>query len=438
MTARARSICFGGLFAIATIGYAVQCFTPIRITQDALNYLWLGTSASHGEGFTVKGAPTLSPLGYPGLICLMIKIGLGRSWCLNLLNLLGIGVGLAAVRSMARSRGLSDNQFYTVVLVCLFSFALIKHAAIPMTDVPFFGISLAAIAVAESAAIRTGRDAWVRWTFSLLLMATGFSLRVAGITGLVVVLFEFIKAILRGAGRVRIAAAGLLTLMGIGTLVGLIVWERRPGATTGTPVNQELAVLGRQPLTIVVGRHFLELGQVVLNVPQSKVPGGTPTTVPVGFLLLYAAAGLIVVGAVGLALIRVRGHWTPARTFLICYSFMIFLWPYLPGQGVEPRMWLPVAPLFALELLSNPLPLPAGRILRPALCCYTFCFVAVGIVALSYSVFLTVSRRHFLNLEMIQPWRSEYDVWLLHRPEPLGRVADPQVVSILREFGGNR
>lgn len=437
MNTRALRVVFWCLFASAVTGYVIQCFTPLRLNQDALNYLGLAASASKGQGFTVQGAPTISPLGYPALIWLMLKLGLGHSWCLNFVNLLGIAVGLLATRFIARARGVSGARFRIVIVACLFSFAFIKHAAIPMTDVPFFGVTLAALALAESAATMTGRRAWIRWGISLVLAIAALSLRVAGITGLLVLLFECMRAAYRRSGRGRVAVLVLLGSIAVGIVTGLAMWERRPGATTGTPVLLELAEYKRQPVLTIIGRHITEFGQVVLNIPQSKVPGGTPLTLPFGFLFLYFTAALAVIAAYGLILARSRRSLTPARIFLICYSAMIFLWPYQHGQGVDPRMWLPALPLFVVELLSKeaPLRLSASRTVRFAVYSYATCFILLGIAAFAYSGVLTISQRAFLNLEMIQQWRPEYEVWLTHKTPP-GTVADPHVVSILREFGG--
>ncbi len=78
---------FWSLCAIAAAGYFVQLFTRLRLTEDATIYLSIAHSAAKGKGFLFQGAPSKFPLGYPALIALLARAGLGRALYLNLLNL---------------------------------------------------------------------------------------------------------------------------------------------------------------------------------------------------------------------------------------------------------------------------------------------------------------------------------------------------------------
>ena len=425
---------FGCLAALALAGYLLQSFTPIRLTEDAIIYLTVANSAIDGQGFTYQGALTSSPLGYPVIVVLLAKVGLARSWCLNIFNVLAIIAGLAGVRSIALSRGLSRERLAIVTLTCVYSFAMIKHAALPLADISFFGVTVAAVALAEKAALKNGQSAWIYWAFSLLLAAVGLSLRVAGIVGVVALLFESWKAAIRGSRKARIAATVVFAATGAAAVAGLAAWVTRPGASTGTPVVKILGVFTEKPLFSILSDHFLDLGEIVLNLPLSKVPSGLHPA--------FYAAGFFTIALVGAILYRSRGNWSPGKTFLVCYSTMVFLIAYTPGSGMEPRYWLPALPLLAMELLSKENPLigraAASRMFRIGAGCYGIYFVLMGSLALGYSSLLTLDQGAFLSAPAIASWKPEYEEWMLHRSPAPGSAADARILPLLKTFGGDR
>jgi hypothetical protein len=134
---------------------------------------------------------------------------------------------------------------------------------------------------------------------------------------------------------------------------------------------------------------------------------------PAGFLLLLA---------VGVAIARSRERWSPGRTFVLCYSLMIFASPYPPGTGSEPRYWMPILPLFLMEIISwpNARSVLANRKIRFAIQAYVVYFIAAGIGALGYSDLISVSRPRFLNSNFAAQWRPQYEAWMRHLPANCG------------------
>ena len=80
--------------AIVVLLYALQAFGPLRLANDGIVYLSLATSALDGHGFTFHGAPERYPLGYPALLFLLAKTGLGKPWAFVGLNVLLLMVGI--------------------------------------------------------------------------------------------------------------------------------------------------------------------------------------------------------------------------------------------------------------------------------------------------------------------------------------------------------
>ena len=417
------------LCALAAIGYLVQCFTPLRMTEDSVIYLSVAHSVAEGKGFLYRGVPiTWFPPGYPALISLLKVAGLGNSFYINLLNLLAGGAGLLAVRSIARSRDLQRGRLCIVYLAFVYSFIVIKDAAMPLSDLVFFGVTLTAIAVAESAARLRGRHAWIRWACSLSLAVASVSVRWVGFAVVTALLFECWRAALRGPRTARLTAAILLGLAALITAAGFLKWAANPGSLAMLVFQ----VYKNKPPGEIVTSHLPDLGQLVLNVPQSKLPERVRGVMyPAGFVLL---------AFVGLSLVRSRHAWSPGKTFALCYSLMIFCAPYTPGAGSEPRYWLPVFPLFIMEIISgeNLFSALASRRVGFAAHTYAVYFLAAGIGALGYSDLMSVSRKVFLDANIISRYQPAYRAWLLHLPPDSESDTDPRILPILREYGGKK
>ncbi len=300
-----------------------------------------------------------------------------------------------------------------------------------LSDIVFFGVTITAVALAESAVKFSGYQAGFRWAASLAIAALSISIRLAGIAAVLALLFECWRIALRSRRSVRIAATAVFAIAAVAAAAIIVRWTTRPGTGAGTPVIDMIRVYTyKSPVTIVSG-HFPDLGQLVLNIPQSILKGN------IG--LVFYPAGLLLLVAVGLAMGVSSKRWTPGKTFAIVYSLMILCAPYTPGGGSEPRYWLPVLPLFLAELTSLDIWTAAlkRRNVRIGLVSYALYFVLAGIAALGYGDLVSVSKNAFLSSNMIAGWRTEYNAWLLHDESDVLQ-ADPQILQILREYDGSQ
>jgi hypothetical protein len=422
------------LFGLAAAGYLFQSFTPLRLTRDAIIYLSLGSSAAHGHGFLFENAPSKFPSGYPWIIKLLTMAGLGRSLYLNLFNFLALGLGVLALRSIARTREVGPLIFRITILICMFSYPMIKHAALPLSDLCFFGVSLSAVAIAERAShSHNTEQAVVRWVMALLLALATVGLRIAG-AGVILALFvDCSVRLLRVSRRLRLVAMLLLGAVGAGSLFIFTRWAMRPGTTAGTDVSLILRMYLDRSIFAIIGDHFVDLGQIVINVPSSFVPGG---------LVIYYLAGFLALIVAVFFTSRAASEWSPSRTFVVFYTAMIFFFAYPVGTGSEPRLLLPVLPLFIFEVLSAAPALNlSGKFRRRVATLagvYLGLFLVAGAGAFVYSARITASRDAFLRSQGIALWRTEYESWLRHSPIPPGAEIDPDVPPVLREYGGDR
>ena len=143
-----------------TLGlYALHAFTPLRIDGDTTEYLVIAAWIADGNGIPTDAS---FPPGLPLLFAGLDELGLARSWAIVLLNCGFLVLGLAALANvLRRDLGYSSLGIAAISTVTLLSFPLIRMASHPLSDVPFFGLGLAAVALASAsrrrAATRSSR-----------------------------------------------------------------------------------------------------------------------------------------------------------------------------------------------------------------------------------------------------------------------------------------
>jgi hypothetical protein len=416
------------LLGFAAVGYFIQCFTPLRLTGDVIKYLSMASSAGRGLGFTRQGESAGYPPGYPALIWALERMGLSSPFFLNLLNLAALAGAMLALASIARTRRMSGTAM-SAIIACLFSYVVVKHAALQLTDTAFLCVTTVSIAMAELATESKGRRAGAFWTCAFLSAALGIALRTAGLVTVPVLLFECWRTEFRSHRLIAWKSAILFGLVLVAFAGAGFRWTfSREMGHEGTAIPEHVKALTRRPFVDLVGAHLVEFGALGLNVPPSKLPPGvTP---------LFYAAGFSLAGLAGLGLVRSRRQWTVGKTFLVCYSLVVLLWP----ENVDPRFWLPVIPLLALEVLTAVKPITGASSpgIRFIAWSYAVCFVLAGAIAIGYSIRLTVSRQAFLDAPANKHWKPTYEAWMRAGRAPNSSGIDPEVFSLLREFGGDR
>ena len=124
---------------IVAIVYLAQIATPLRLINDGVDYLLQASSAIDGNGFLVHGVRSMRPPGYPALIWVLAKAGIGKSWAIVALNCLLLGIGCVASYFVLRdSFGFSGEVAQFISLLTLLSFLMIRNVTYPLSDICFF------------------------------------------------------------------------------------------------------------------------------------------------------------------------------------------------------------------------------------------------------------------------------------------------------------
>ena len=102
--------------------------------------------------------------GYPWLLSNLLRVGLVSSVNLVALNLFFVAVGLLCLfYALLPKLGLNRRQSLLIVCMTLSSWVVIKHAPIPLTDIPFFAISLLSLTLMDKARSSCSNQAAIVW-----------------------------------------------------------------------------------------------------------------------------------------------------------------------------------------------------------------------------------------------------------------------------------
>lgn len=396
----ARGVAVCAALAVVSVGYVLHALTPLRIDSDVTEYLvsaaWIadGHGIPHGASF---------PPGLPLLIAGLDTLGLAHSSPIVLMNLAFLVAGLVAVASIVRrDLGLSMLATAAVCLVTLLSFPVIRTASHPLSDVPFFGVALSAVALASAA---RRRASYALFAGAVVLSAAACSLRTIGFA-LLPMLFAALPA-----RRARVVFAAVLAPVFVLAYVvvapGRYVVEAED-RWTSAPLSTLVTHLWR-----LAG----SLGELSLNAPRERVPEAVNMWYPVlGVLALVA----IVAGAWG-----VRRAAPVAVTFVASLVAMLVVWPF-----VDARLLMPTIP-FLVVFAARGLLAGSGRSLRLVARVWPVAFVAAGIVVMAVSLRITFAGDNFPE-EYGANLRSTYRVaWGTGAP---GGTVDPRALWALRRY----
>ena len=372
---------FRSLLLLLGICYLLQVFSPLRLNTDAIAILSMGESAAHGGGFLDSGQKTVFPPGYPALLAVLLTLGLAHPWVIVGLNVVFLTVGLYAVNSLLIREFFEDRA--VVLIICSFfllSYVVVKHFTIPLTDVPFFCLSMSCIADTSQTtnvhsnwrfAVLTG-TAWLLAVASITVRSIGLAL----LPPLVFALLsspQFKLILERLSLRTKMIIVVIAVFVGAGTAY---VFEN----TSYWRIFISDAKIANIFILIfqIPSYRFRELGELFGNLPTTRMPPKLLAVVPWMGLLLFLLTFF------GLATKR---RMSPTEVFLVCYMGILFAWPYY-----DARFWLPVIPLL---IAYSVLAVKSLRIPKAAITIYCIIFATLGFGAIAYSTRITFAGGKF-------------------------------------------
>jgi hypothetical protein len=411
---------------LVSLVYLVQIASPLRLVGDGVDYLLQASSAADGNGFRVHGEQSMRPPGYPALIFLLVKAGIGKSWAIVALNCLLLGIGCWSSYYVLRSAFAFEAASAEIIcLLTLLSFVMVKHVTYPLSDICFFGVSMPCLLLLLRAEAETSPGRYWQLAVAAPLLVFCIELRTIGVALIPAFAWAAVggvrwaKSVPQWLRQHRIASL-LLLLLAIAAMAwaGRMFLHSRYLQFNAKTLHRR-GVIGN--VAADLNDHTMEWGELAVNVPVSKLPAGSKLPVWIaGFLaLLLAAIGL----------------WEKRRTldasvwYVAGYASIVFAYPWF-----DTRLWVPVLPLLMGYVLAGARRLAPSRVLRPAIFIYCSLFCLLGMIALGYSTRVTFAGSQFPDLYGDGTLRATYRNALLGEAPKNADDIDQDSLYLLRRY----
>ena len=400
------------LFFIAiTLFYIVNCFAPLRLEYDSVHYFSLKECLDNAcpAGFHAANDP--HPYGYPLLLWILSRLGMLHAFVIAGINALFLAGSLFFVN---RSLPLSLRSFILFPLVLL-QWTFIKFFAYPLSEMQYLFFSTGCLYCFQRYTLKNS-PGWL--IMSLLGAGMAFFTRSAGIVLAPALLAGFAWHH-RGLLKAKALRNILLTLGVAGCLLAAAVILFPKFLRLALYLN---SIQYRGPGTIfLLTEHTKEWGQLLLNIPGSKILASLPGW---GNILLVLA-GLLLVGVFGYAFFLQRKILPlSVSVYLSAYCLLIFNWPFF-----DARFWIPILPFIAVLIIS------ISRQARRLSIWIFSAWLIMGLGAAGYSTYTAFHKAALARTQAGGIFRNEYETYFFGRPlSDTATRTDPYVLSILKRY----
>ncbi|QKJ28772.1 hypothetical protein HQ865_03020 [Mucilaginibacter mali] len=385
------------MLALVAILLLANILSPLRLNTDAIRYFNIMLYLKGMLPPTDYAGSDFLPHGYPLLLKYLDKAGLLNSKAMIAINILaGVTVGYLICRLLP-----AKNRLIVTALLLL-SYINIKHLILPIPDELFAGSLL----LATWCWAKALKDKWIYCLPAFLITAAAIYLRTAGIVipcGIVLFLIYTNWPAIKKNKYLLTALIGVVL-----TAIALFLY-RLKGLEQRNDyfryLNLEGIVHGPNNLSARVLLHLQEMGELLLNIPCSKLNTFVPH--PLAFLImpLIIATGLFMFALTVYIIIRTELYRHLILWVYLCYMTIIIIWPFY-----DTRFLIPIIPLFIYCLYT------AFERCRPlwALKLLATVYVLMGLFALSYSTAISINQSVFLKLygfdkEMTASYRQHFE-----------------------------
>jgi len=354
------------VFALATVVYTMQLFTPLRLTADGISYLSFADSAVRANGLTtIAKTYFLLPKGYPVLLFAMMRMGFFSSAALVASNLTFLWLALIFSFQTLTALAFEHEVAAAACLMTYLSYASVKHVTQAMSDFLFFFLAACAFWLVT----KKGPYRWL----AVLPSLCAVEVRLLGLA-LFLPIFFLVWESAAKRPRVLIPVCGV-----VACCLGVGIWSGRRYFATNVSLLHHDGVGHFIWLSTI--SHCEDFGQLIINLPWTKLPSWTAVfVIGTGAIALL----LFVVGVIALH------KSAPLVSFyLVGCSILILPWPY-----TDPRFWLPVMPYLVVAIWKGIVQV-FGRIPKWTIVGYTALFSVAGFAALGYSTWITFSGPKF-------------------------------------------
>jgi hypothetical protein len=367
------------IFLLVMFLVLLNIFTPLRLNTDGIRYLniieYLNGNLDKNSG----AARDFLPHGYPLFLLFLQKMHL---LCPAVITLINIFCVLISSYILAKSLKIENKLIYFSII--MISFINIKQFTLPVSD-QFFTL-LFVWSIYFWINFFNGRLYFI--IPALIITIISIYVRTAGIAVVVGVLLYIIylnkKLILNK--KILLGFIAILFIFFIVIFIdNLSFFEKK------IDYIRQLEIEGmiKNPFSIIkrLSIHIQELGEVVINIPYSKLSSIIHLK---GFdISLLITAGIVSLYVICKSVAYLKLYNSFVFWAFLSYLIMIFLWPFY-----DTRFLIPVIPLFIYLFyyyISKLFKIRYIKILQVVL------YVSLGLISLAYSDLLSLNKSFFLK-----------------------------------------
>jgi hypothetical protein len=388
------------IFLTLCIIYFSQILSPLRLNYDGVDFLRMAISWAQLGNIYPDASTTRYPPGYPFLLGFLLKLGLLNSATIVVVNLLFLVCSLIVVWFFSR-RELHFTSETTLLALCaaMFSWILIKHITLPLSDVPFLGMSFVSLICLVKSEVAATHRSWMIWFVAGLAGCfISISFRHVGFCLIPAILWLAYKKISGGLSwNLKLDRL----LLKIGLLAYLLLFIFLSLGADVLPMPEIVrSVYSHESILPTAFQRMGDLGCALLNVNLHKIPL-KEILQPV-----FAGLGVFVLFAIIKILFQKDTRVSVIWIYLVTYLGLIFVAPWN-----DPRYLLPVWPLILLALIklySDSHTKESSRILPMVGVTWFVGYASLGFLALGYSTWLTFSGPEFANRYGATQSRRDY------------------------------
>ena len=300
------------------------------------------------------------------------------------------------------------------------SWVFVKHATLPLSDVPYFGLSMICLAT-------------LRWSIDQSLARR--------LIGLAVGMFLLIAAIaVRTVGIALIPAFAVSCLPAV-DWAKLPFWFKRYPSRSVVLVAALLAATAAGCVAVTQSRYFSEMltawsdwrelsrirledwGELMINTSMAKLPRSLQVVVPWTGAF---GAFLVCFGAVR------RARFGVVDAYALCYIAILLVWPFR-----DCRFWLPVFPILAAYSWLALDKVASVAWVRRTREIYITVFSLMGCAGLYYSSHISLSGERFPDLYGGGIYRDSYRALASKQSgsNDATNRGDPQLIRLIERYG---
>ena len=369
------------LFTVVLLLTFLNVFSPLRLNTDSIRYFGILEYLKGNLAENSGPAQDFLPHGYPEFLRVLEKYHLLNSITITIVNILSVIITGAIFIELLDIK--NPKLYYILILL---SFVNIKEYALPTSDQLF--------TLLFSIAVYLWTITFNKRTYYCIIPALLFTflsiyVRTAGITIIAGIIFYLLytnKRILIDNKKIVLTTLSILVvIIGLFFIKNLSIIERKIDYVR----QLNLEEITKKPL-LVFDRlviHIKELGEVTVNIPDSKLSSILRNST-------VSASILCIAGFISFyrlfKIIKKLKPFSSLYFWTFCtYGTMVFLWPFYDARFLTPAIPILVYFLFNFLFTSDKITLVKMALIG--------IFLIFGIVSSLYSAAISLNRDFFIG-----------------------------------------